>query len=92
MHSSSEDHLDLSLSFLSEYLNSESRDPVSLSFHVAKSWCRRGCHLSEERTDLLTMIQMEAPPSGIEHKSKTWPLLGILNWNFVNNLWGLGTE
>jgi hypothetical protein len=24
------------------------------------------------------MIQMEAPPSGIEHKSKTWAFLGIL--------------
>jgi hypothetical protein len=25
------------------------------------------------------MIQMEAPPSGIKHKSKTWALLGILS-------------
>jgi hypothetical protein len=37
---------------------------------MAKSWCRRGCHLSEERTDLLTMIQMEAPPSGINTNQK----------------------
>jgi hypothetical protein len=38
------------------------------------------------------MIQMEAPPSGIRNTNQNMVVFRNPELEFLNNLWGLGTE